>query len=290
MHYNTDNKALCCALRLLPQALGPQVVRTLLLPHLEPFMSTCLFSAMATDIEQQQQQQLTEGEQRQVQQQEAAAAAAASTTNLQRRLDAAEHSIRRAEAWQVYGALLSSVGGAMYDRLLEQLHSQLPPHLLVSHRPGGGASGSSSRANGGGMTTSCAATVAEVARAAARGAAATAAAARAPGNGAALAPMDLDAAAAAAAASAAAGKSGSSGPLSAARRLHGGAAAACAGGGGSPATQPAARAASPSVLSVLGDAWREDSDVNATLGALLELFGEDLLPYLPLAEVASVTL
>lgn len=285
MHYNTDNKALCCALRLLPQALGPKVVRTLLLPHLEPFMSTCLFPAMATDTQQQQQRQLTEGEQRQVQQQEAAAAAA--TTDLQRRVDAAEHSIRRAEAWQVYGALLSSVGGAMYDRLLGQLHSQLPPHLLVSHRPGGGASGSSSRANGGGMTTSCAATVAEVARAAARGA--TAAAARAPGNGAALAPMDLDAAAAAAAS--AAGNLGSSGSLSAGRRLHGGAAAACAGGAGSPSTQLVTPAASPSVvLAVLGDAWREESDVNATLGALLELFGEDLLPYLPLAEPASVTL
>jgi hypothetical protein len=41
---------------------------------------------------------------------------------------------------------------------------------------------------------------------------------------------------------------------------------------------------------VLGDSWREDSDVNATLGALLHLFGEDLLPSLPLAQLAAVSI
>jgi hypothetical protein len=46
----------------------------------------------------------------------------------------------------------------------------------------------------------------------------------------------------------------------------------------------------PSVAEVLGQSWREDSDVNATLGALLSLFGEDLLPCLPLPELAAVSL
>eukprot|EP00775_Hariotina_reticulata_P010004 gene10004-10158_t len=46
----------------------------------------------------------------------------------------------------------------------------------------------------------------------------------------------------------------------------------------------------PTVAQVLGQSWREDSDVDATLGALLHLFGEDLLSCLPLAELSAVNL
>ncbi|KIZ04361.1 hypothetical protein MNEG_3602 [Monoraphidium neglectum] len=60
---------------------------------------------------------------------------------------------------------------------------------------------------------------------------------------------------------------------------RGGAGRAAAGG----------RAAAPqlSVAEVLADAWQEDSDVNAQLGALVHLFGEALLAQLPLGELPS---
>jgi hypothetical protein len=41
---------------------------------------------------------------------------------------------------------------------------------------------------------------------------------------------------------------------------------------------------------VLSEAWKEDSDVNATLGALCHLFGEDMLPYLPHSLLPSFSL
>jgi hypothetical protein len=77
--------------------------------------------------------------------------------------------------------------------------------------------------------------------------------------------------------------------------------------GGAPAAQPGskhARAAAgrpqaagddgdddlQDVASILAASWQEDACMNRTLGALLRLFGDDLLPKLPLAQPAALVI
>ncbi|KAF8068263.1 TAF6 [Scenedesmus sp. PABB004] len=254
------------------QALGPQVVRTLLVPHLEPFMSSTLLPAMAAGCEDDGGAPAG-----------GARAAGAAAARAQARL----------EAWQVYGALLSASGGAMYDALIGQLAGQLSMPLLLARRSGGGAGarpadgGGDGQPGGGGEWRWGDAYVQALQAARRSGAARRPAAGRgAAQEGQQPEPMDverpggaeLDAAAAAAAAAAA------SGAQPAAVRSR----ALVPASGGAGARRP--DGGQPGVAEVLGESWKDDSDTNATLGALLQLFGEDLLPCLPLAQLAAVTL
>ncbi|WIA11018.1 hypothetical protein OEZ85_011172 [Tetradesmus obliquus] len=293
------------------QALGPQVVRTLLIPHLEPFMSASLFPAMADEpaaaaaaadsdkplpdgsssTQEQQQKQLQEQQQKELQEQQ------------QKQLQEQQ---QRREAWQVYGALLSAAGSAMYDLLIGQLQGQLPMHLLLARRsrpdmewesnplcqqvlkavrgPGVGQ-GVVQQGNG----------QQQQQQAVDGGGAAVDAAADGSGaggvNGRIASTGGQDAAAAAAGAPSSGGQPQQQQQQQQRPLVGGGPAAAAArkraAAGSSSCSQQQQQ---PSIAEVLGDAWKEDSDVNATLGALLHLFGEDLLASLPLPQLAAVSI
>uniref|UniRef100_A0A383WAR0 TATA box binding protein associated factor (TAF) histone-like fold domain-containing protein n=1 Tax=Tetradesmus obliquus TaxID=3088 RepID=A0A383WAR0_TETOB len=269
------------------QALGPQVVRTLLIPHLEPFMSSSLFPAMADEP--------------------AAAAAAAdsdkplpdgsSSAQEQQQKQRQEQQQRR-EAWQVYGALLSAAGGAMYDLLIGQLQGQLPMHLLLARRSRpdmewesttlsqqvlkavrGPGVGQGMVQQGKGQQQQQAVDGGAVDAAAADGGGAGGVNGRIAGTG------GQDAAAAGAQSI-----SGQQQQLQTRQLVGGGPAAAAARKRAAGSSSSQQQEQQPSVAEVLGDAWKEDSDVNATLGALLHLFGEDLLASLPLPQLAAVSI
>jgi hypothetical protein len=200
----------------------------------------------------------------------------------------------------VYGALLSAAGGAMYDRLIGQLQGELPMHLLLARRSRPDATewesglgkallavkqqqrpeqGKEQQRNGQAADGDAAAAAAAAAGVAGMGAVAAGV------NGSIASVRGQDAAKAAA--GGAAGSSSRPQHLQSRSLIGGGPAAAAARKGGSAQQQQQQQ--QPSVAEVLGDSWREDSDVNATLGALLHLFGEDLLPSLPLAQLAAVS-
>jgi hypothetical protein len=196
------------------------------------------------------------------------------------------------EAWRVYDALVSAVGSAMYDLLIGQLRGQLPVQLVLP-RPAG-AVGSSRSWQADYTQTLLAAKRQAAQRKQQQGRDGAAGAAGMAGLQQGAQGMEgiQDAAADAAFARLQAqqqqqqnaGASALRGP-SGLIRGQGPRTAAAAAAGGSSSSQE-----QPSVAEVLGQSWKEDSDVNATLGALLDLFGEDLLPCLPLPELAAVTL
>jgi hypothetical protein len=261
--------AACNAANLLslwmPQALGPQVVQQLLIPHLEPFMSAVLVPAMSAAAEQDisaatpahhHQQQLSW--QRQVQQQQ------------------------QQEAWQVYGAFVSAVGPAVYDLLIGHMRGRMPAQLVLQ-RPAGAPSS---------WQQEYTQTLLAVKRQAAQHRQQQRGLVDADGQQQQLqADCDTEMTNSLAGSSSAAAqqqgmagsKAGLRGPPALMRGSgsHSGAAAA---------TGSSHSEAQPSVAEVLGRSWKEDSDVNATLGALLSLFGEDLLPCLPLPQLAAVSL
>lgn len=200
----------------------------------------------------------------------------------------------KAEAWQVYGALLSAVGSAMYDQVVGYMRGRLPVQLVLP-RPGG--------AQGGSWQQQYTQTLLAARRRSAQqqqqqtgvqGAGGVKqdpqqqqqqegqGAGSASGAGSSQASLQVHRQQQ----GAVGGRPGLKAPPALLRPGRQGAAAAAGGGagmGGSDTQQP-------SVAEVLGQSWREDSDVNATLGALLSLFGEDLLPCLPLPELAAVSL
>jgi hypothetical protein len=251
------------SLVLVLQALGPQVVSQLLIPHLEPFMSAVLIPAMSTAAEQdtsaakpdQQQQQLSW--QQQVQQQQ-------------------QH-----EAWQVYDALVSAVGTAMYDLLIGYMRGRMPVQLVLP-RPAG-AQGSSWQQEYT-QTLLTAKRQAAQHRQQQRGLV-DGSGQQQQADGASEMTDSLAGSAAAAAQQqgTAGSKAGLRGPPALIRASGSRSGAAAAAGSSSSQVQP-------SVAEVLGQSWKEDSDVKATLGALLSLFGEDLLPCLPLPQLAAVSL
>lgn len=235
------------------QALGPQVVRQLLIPHLEPFMSTVLIPAMCDTPGQDADAAAAAGQGSSLQQQH--------RVSLQRQLQQQQQE----DAWWVYDALVSAVGGAMYDLLIGYMRGRLPVQLVLP-RPGGGAAGGSSSSNWQQEYT-------QILMAAKRQAAQHGRQQqqhlqpqvhrqqqqRPEGS-----------------------KAGLQGPPALMRAAgHQAAAAAADGSGGG---------GDSSLAQVLGQSWKEDSDVNATLGALLSLFGDDLLPNLPLPQLAAVSL
>ena len=99
-----------------------------------------------------------------------------------------------------------------------------------------------------------------------------------------------------------ASSAGSAGPLTSDTRAGGKRKA-----GGAPAAHPASKHAKTTpglaagrqqvagaadddlqdVPSILAESWQEDACMNRTLGALVRLFGDDLLPKLPLAQPAA---
>lgn len=282
----------------LPQALGPQVVRTLLIPHLEPSMSTLICPAMtpaaaAPDATQQQQPPGFLGLHQHQQQQ------------LQRRLQQRQRQQLQLEAWQVYDALVSAVGGAMYDLLVGQVSGQLPLQLVLARSA---AQGDGSVGVGGGRWEQQYTRTLLAARRSAGGSGKLKQQGQAQvrGPAGAAAPGATDAGMQQQQQQQTAGTGGTSagdaiapapgneqGQAAAGRSSNGrllkgppgvlaGAAAAAATGADGSSQQ--------SVAEVLGRSWKEDSDVNATLGALLGLFGEDLLPCLPLPQLAAVSL
>jgi hypothetical protein len=300
---------LCLLLLVYVQALGPQVVRTLLIPHLEPFMSSSLFPSMASEPaaanssssaaskdaqpQQQQQQLLENGSNAQEQQRKR-------TEQAQR-----QQQQQRAEAWQVYGALLSATGSAMYDRLIGQLQGDMPMHLLLARRSRpdmdwdsglskalvaakqSGAAQDKGQQQTRRSMDAAAAAADDDDGAGADGAGATAAGATV--NGVIAGSRDAHDAAAAAAAAESGGRAQQQ-----QRQLRslvgGGPAAAAARKRSISGVDQQQQQQQPSVAEVLGQSWKEDSDANATLGALLHLFGEDLLPSLPLAQLAAVSI
>lgn len=264
--------SVCCCC----QALGPQVVRTLLIPHLEPFMSAVLLPAMAATTQPDTPADAADADPRQHH--------SSSALRQQQQQQAAE-------AWRVYDALLSAVGGAVYDLLIGSMRGSLPVHLIfprpastqdtdwqaeytrtllaarrqagprreqqqgqLPRQPGSGGAGSS------GMQE------------------------QQQQQGATKPSGQGDGAAVQA-------QQGQQGAADGRRALRG-PPALIKGQGPRSAGSAAAAAGSnqPSVAEALGQSWKEDSDVNATLGALLSLFGEDLLPSLPLPELAAVSL
>ncbi|KAI8476880.1 MAG: TATA box binding protein associated factor-domain-containing protein [Monoraphidium minutum] len=197
------------------QALGPRTVRTALLPHLEPFVSTVLLPAL-----------------------NGGGADGGSDGGADGGGAAAELELRRREARRLFGALAAAAGAAMYDRIIGLLADRLPQAAVLRNAPAAGG-----KAAGGGG-----------------------------GDGAPGAPQR-------------AGEAGPSGGASAAkpgaplvRKAPGG------GGGGAGGAPPR------SAAEVLADAWKEDSDVDAQLAALTQLFGEDVLAQLPLGELPAFCL
>jgi hypothetical protein len=199
---------------------------------------------------------------------------------------------QQTDAWRVYDALVSAVGSAMYDLLIGQLRGRLPVQLVLP-RPAG-AVGSSRSWQAGYAQTLLAAKRQAAQRKQQQGGDRAGGAAGTAGLQQEAQGMEGIQGAAADAAFArlqaqqqqqGAGVSALRGPPGLLRGQGPRTAAAAAAGGSSSSSLQ-----EPSVAEVLGQSWKEDSDVNATLGALLELFGEDLLPCLPLPEVAAVTL
>jgi hypothetical protein len=279
------------------QALGPQVVRTLLIPHLEPFMSAVLVPAMAAAGAPAAATSAGGGS-------NASALAvarrgssdgggASSARAAQQRQQ--QQQLLQADAWQVYGALVSAVGVAMYDLLMGQVGAQLPLHLLLPRSSGAAASDWQQQYT-------------QALRAARQ-----AAARRAPATHSKQQQqqqqhdgsvkqdgMDVDAAPQHTQQQRAFGRPQPPGKLQGPVALRTAASwrAADANEHADQEQQqqqqqlehargePNAQA----VAQVLGQSWREDSDVNVTLGVLLGLFGEDLLPCLPLPHLAAVSL
>jgi hypothetical protein len=317
MHLNLNYRfvtKLGPVLLLHMQALGPQVVRTLLIPHLEPFMSSSLFPAMADEPTAAAADSSSSSKDAQPQQQQQNGSSSAQEQQ-RKRVEQAQRQQQRSEAWQVYGALLSATGSAMYDLLIGQLQGEMPMHLLLARRSRRDMDWDSSLSKALAAAKRPGVTQDEAQQQQARQKQVQEAdgvdAAAAAGSGAAA-----DGAGAAAAAAAVNGMiAGSRGPNDAAaaaeagskdqpqhvqpRSLLGGGPAAAAarkraaaGAGGSSSSKGGPgqqqQQQQPSIPEVLGESWKEDSDVNATLGALLHLFGEDLLPSLPLAQLAAV--
>jgi hypothetical protein len=250
-------------------------VRTALLPHLEPFVSHTLLPALG----------------------DAAGPAAAPADDAgAAAAAAAERELRRREARRLFGALAEAAGAAMYDRLIGLLADRLPEHIVLRRgpQPGGGQGWD------------------ELDRQAALMAKARVLVRQRPirvrlevdqqqqqqhqqqqqqqqGRPVALVIEEVGLQSVADVLRRDA-EGGGGGDLEALLRRQappparhqqprGGAGRAAAGG----------RAAAPqlSVAEVLADAWQEDSDVNAQLGALVHLFGEALLAQLPLGELPS---
>lgn len=249
----------CLVLLLLLQALGPQVVRQLLIPHLEPFMSAVLIPAMCDTPGQDDA--------------DAAAAAAGQGSSLQQQhrvsLQRQLQQQQQEDAWWVYDALVSAVGGAMYDLLIGYMRGRMPVQLVLP-RPGAGAPGGSSSTWQQEYT--------QILMAAKRQAAQHGRQQQQQHPGALQRQVHQQQQ------RAVGSKAGLQGPPALMRAAAGHPATASAGdgrdGGGD----------SLSLAEVLGQSWKEDSDVNATLGALLSLFGDDLLPNLPLPQLAAVSL
>lgn len=241
----------CLVLLLLLQALGPQVVRQLLIPHLEPFMSAVLIPAMC-DTPGQDADAAAAGQGSSLQQQH--------RVSLQRQLQQQQQE----DAWWVYDALVSAVGGAMYDLLIGYMRGRMPVQLVLP-RPGARAPGGSS--------SNWQHEYTQILMAAKRQAAQHGRQQQQQHPGA-LQPQVHQQQ------RALGSKAGLQGPPALMRAAGHPAAAAAVDGGGD----------SLSLAEVLGQSWKEDSDVNDTLGALLSLFGDDLLPNLPLPQLAAVSL
>jgi hypothetical protein len=283
----TDGLSLLLLLLLTQsaQALGPQVVRTLLIPHLEPFMSARLFKAMGREPQPNAAEAATDGSNR------TSNVAAISVQHQQR------------DAWQLYGVLLSATGAAMYDLLITQMHSKLPLELVLAR--------SGKMAAPGDWEAEYTQTLLAVKQASRRqlvskqdmqgnsGRSAAGAAGRADGPADGLQDgMDVDedkqteaAVRAVAPMNGVVAVDGSSPvsnqePLRELDRASRAAGAARLKGNRHLSTS----AHQATVAQILGQSWKEDSDVNATLGALLHLFGEDLLSCLPLAELSAVNM
>jgi hypothetical protein len=220
---------------------------------------------------------------------------------------------RSYEGWQCYQALVSAVGQAMYDKLVQMSSERLPDHLLVGRRlavppegparedSGAAAGGRKHRLYSGPRLVAVQLSVRDgVVRVAfrvldpvtgkvvpAKGSSSSS------GGGGGIngaVPMDVDGPVAAAPAPAApheaAGSNGAPAAAVANGRLQSG---GKKGGTDVPAviTPAALLAASSSkqeeamIREVLLHAWKEDSDFGLTLAALAQLFGEPFLAFMP---------
>jgi hypothetical protein len=158
------------------------------------------------------------------------------------------------DAWWVYDALVSAVGGAMYDLLIGYMRGRMPVQLVLP-RPGGGQPSGSSSSNWQQEYTQI--LMAAKRQAAKHGQRQQQQQPQRPQQQRAVGS-----------------KAGLQGPPALMRA----------------AADSSADAGDSSLAEVLGQSWKEDSDVDATLGALLSLFGDDLLPNLPLPQLAAVSL
>lgn len=215
---------------------------------------------------------------------------------------------RSYEGWQCYQALVSAVGQAMYDKLVQMSSERLPDHLLVGRRLAVPPEGPARQDSGAGGVSRrrrlysgprLVAVQLSVRDGAVRvgfrvldpvtGKVLPAKGSGSSGGGASngAAPMDVDVPLAAAPAPAAPHEAaGSNGVLVANGRPQSG---VQKGGVDVPAviTPAALLAASSSkqeeamIREVLLHAWKEDSDFGLTLAALAQLFGEPFLAFMP---------
>jgi len=266
--------SVCCCC----QALGPQVVRTLLIPHLEPFMSAVLFPAMAATTQPDTPAGAADADPRQ------------HHSSSAMRQQQQQHA---AEAWRVYDALLSAVGGAVYDLLIGSMRGRLPVHLIFPRPASTGDTDwqaeytrtlLAARRQAGPHREQQQGQQGQLPGKPGSGGAGTSGMQEQERQQGADKPSGQGDGAAGQA------QQGQQGAAEGKRVLRGPPALIKGQGPHSAGSAAAAGSNHPSVAEVLGQSWKEDSDVNATLGALLSLFGEDLLPSLPLPELAAVSL
>jgi hypothetical protein len=219
---------------------------------------------------------------------------------------------RSYEGWQCYQALVSAVGGAMYDLLVARASERLPyAHLLVGRRtavPAAALAAAAARqrrrgggGGGGGMEPRVAALLLVTPAGRVRlelrlvlpgQGKVVRLGEQAPGAGGGEA-MEVDAPSTSAGAAGAAQAQAPATPQQ--QAAAGPAARGGGGGGGGPGAEPEARrltaaallgappgrAAEAMVRAALAGAWRDDADVGLTLAALAQLFGEPFLALLP---------
>lgn len=322
-------------------ALGPAVVSNLLLPCLEPQLTKTLLPALATPAPSGRESGLAAPMEED--------GPAAQAARQQRAQQQEAQQLRQTQAWQLFGALLEAVGGAMYSQVMGRVKDALPLDMLMRRKGRKAADWDDiERALAAQVAADKAATAVLEARQRplevrlvvvppehqhrfpgrqvvlrivdqvksskaallaakhrAQEAAASLAATRrawqqrqqlgrngsSTGDAGAAAgnqgPTDMDVDGPPAA--------GANGHVPRAAKPAGSSSKPAAGakaeaGGGAAAGGEAGDLGLPQLSAVLAESWKDDSDVGATLDALSHVFGERLLPYMPLFQLPSCNL